>query len=810
MTGENPVESLVRDRNEIDTVKGIDIDSCLFENFVVDETVMDAPLKFFTNWYDIASLPVINGTTVAPVVLDYFPILFNLIATMLSTRWRFFRADMEFAIQINSTPLDYGSFLIGWNPSSIFDTVATCFDTMNADPWLFDISVGGIHVIKIPWSSVYTAIDVRRGVQLPGFHNNVPKLYLNWLNASTLGATLSSSVAIRGRFTNMKCWGSNSAVVAISSEDPVSQMEQVRNTVIAGGAILTSAHVGYKTFTGYKTQAEGVIADAKGMATVAGEVFDSTKTLFNDLTYSPTDPIDEAETHATSGVSFNQPTIFPAMTNIAYRPMENLSLTMKRIKPFGLHDPDLVHKIKDLMQIPCYLSSTDFVVGNTYTRRVSPMFNTFFNGNTDRVTYLTQFSQFFRFWRGSIDIKYTFHCSPMVSCRFTIYAEQIGTESTQSLTGTTAYLFRRHIEVTGFLELKIRVPYVFNCDWCPLTAYGPTSGGAPGYCIAPTKISISCLSITSGLAGNAATPHVYMNTFVSAGPDFQVRNLNGCKMNYFAPTPVSQMRVREKGSGYENICLGSDNPTMLRPVDEDIFTIETLLHRWSYREASSDPIDPLMPTRGNQVYATGVLPDMFDYLVNMFRYARGNVQFKMPIPTASTQQFVGVQMMGDISPFRTSTHGAGNLLGISSGTSIGSPVQNPVMEFELPVETYTEWAVCYSAQVNVIYDPEIPICLAAQVDDSSPVEFFVRAGRGFQVAYLQPPFSSQNMLFRASTNVPPTQMDSHIQERNFKNVSVETKTRIVSMPIDHLSDKRQLSHDNSNKVLSQSGAGWFR
>jgi len=279
----------------------------------------------------------------------------------------------------------------------------------------------------------------------------------------------------------------------------------------------------------------------------------------------------------------------------------------------------------------------------------------------------------------------------------------------------------------------------FQCDWCPVAGFEVSDP-----LIHPSRLVITVEDIMSPVLGTGITPLVVVNILRSAGEDFQVRDIVGGNYAYTSSFATSQMRVRNKEGPYMNICKGSDNIKKIYSVPEDNFTAIDLCRRWSYRsQAWSATGDINIPDI--TVYNT-VLPDLFDYVRNLFRYTQGDMEFMAPVPPTDTPATYGVFTKPATVVVPSGITPDGNSQ-VSSGASYTISGLNPVLRFIAPLRSYTsflETPACYSSLTLQKYC--IPRTIELETTfNTSPAFAYVRAGPNMQLFHLQPPLNLGNL-----------------------------------------------------------------
>jgi len=304
------------------------------------------------------------------------------------------------------------------------------------------------------------------------------------------------------------------------------------------------------------------------------------------------------------------------------------------------------------------------------------------------------------------------------------------------LSDNKLYHYRKYINVCGYTEVSITVPYISIYPWWPM-APNRTEEELLSQLSAPSYLVIEN---TGPLVGGNDFRAIYYSLEMSAHDDFQVRSL-GPRYRYIeAPEGVAQMRVRDKGQGYENICGVEYKSFKHLPIAEDLFTVDTLLGRWSYRIQDSTDISPL--TTRNPYESVFSTLGLFDYVVSLFRYARGNIQVKYIGDFASTGNVsLGVQpMIGYVERIPIVETGRPE-----NGMYKSYLQVNPTVSLDIPIIIPYDWTMTPNGETPANAD-SYPDPFFITQEGFSMANFYVRAGRAFQLAFLNPPLANRTML----------------------------------------------------------------
>lgn len=781
------------DRVAVETAKGLSREELKTEPFEIDEMKNDVPSRLLSQLFRLQATPIAIIPSVIPAIpskLDPFSILWTATKDLFETRFRYFRADIRMVIKINSTPLDYGFIGISWYPSDTLVTTASAFSAFNADPWLFPISCGGTHEIIIPYCSVYDGYSCRGDEECSGFNPPRPQVYLAKYGGGTLANTYAVSLTIEVGWHNIKCWGVPAypldAQPGLVAEGQMLSGPSVSGALLQGAQmfntvsdVASAASNAYKTVKGAHQWTREAVENVNSTYNDFKSEYEEAHKLFENVSKPMYDLVSWKEEAAVDGSMRNAPTPFGGMTNLGHTPIENFSFSQVRVDTLGLCDENREHKILDIMKIPCIHTFAEFTTGTSITLLVHPFpgmgfgaaSNTMY-GNQLWPDYLAQGAQFFRKIRGSIDYSFLFDTSSLVNGQVTIRCDQLGSERypTTSYNPLTdgRYLFKRTEQLTGHTRIDLTVPFIFNSRWCPNQAIWDVGDDSKSFYqnAFPSRLIITVEDLSSSAVGTGAVPKVELIVLRSAGSDFQVSNFVGGEFDRTLPAFEGQMRVREKPMKFENLLGGSDVLKLLRPVPEDKMTFEDIMKRWSTRRNPTVQTEGYTPhyshdmsltySAQNLLYRSVILPDYFDYVMNMFRYVRGNIQFRM-IPAQDTialDPYIEFTMKGDFAlvPGQPQDNGA-----ISSGTSWCRPELNPILEFEAPVEAYnTDWLVTGAQADNIINVPwALDFNDVNGIFANDDAKCQVRSGNSFQVAFIAPPMEVWFFLYPTNNQLSP-------------------------------------------------------
>jgi len=700
-------------------------------------SLVDNPIKLMSNWFENDTQNLVTGST------HTYDLLTNLLghfADIVGIRYRYFKSDIEVAITIRASAQYYGSLVVSWYPG----VVSADFAFANSDPVIIDITTGGTYIVQIPFSSVYEAYDVTTLDIRSGYVTPRPMLYIYCPYVRSVNSTQpTAQYTLMNRFVNPIFYGTTTRSGVAQMNNPVvegiSATNVFANPYVSAGTAALVAEVGLGSpvtrvagqVMSYWKEANQAYKTGKDAADAGRGMYGAMKDAVRSMFAR------DVKEEEAAGEVRNAPTPTGFLPSMTYTSADILDPgSAFRIPPVNLADHHLEHYLKELMQIRTIhhdlawtSTAQDDIMG------FHPMLMWY--NTTWGWPYSSFFSQFFRYWRGSYDVDLLFFTSPLVTARFVINAYTEGPTNTKPLSSVNAsFHFLKRVDVAGFTKVSLRIPFVFPSQWSEVYPFNGENMDV-SQSIIPSKLNIHLESPITG--GGDQSPQVYMMVLLKAGPDFQVRSFCGDSFYHYAleddkgkgkeKIGVAQMHVRSMECEYENMFQG-ENPYSYRELPEDYMSVEDCCLRWSSRQAV--PLQPFL-----QSHSYDPVGDSFDHLVACFRYARGCVQVKAVRPTEFPDQSYFLK--------GTPLPGVGDLDNMNSGEYRTYLSLNPVITFEMPMLAHTDWFVVHA---DTIPGPsQWPIATS----DSSLSDYYARAGRGFQIAFLNPPMSAREAVTMFST-----------------------------------------------------------
>lgn len=632
---------------------------------------------------------------------DFYPltVLIPFQAEFLKT-FRYLRCGFKLRFEQHTTPQHYGVSVISWLPEF---TANADYQVINANPTLLDMSSTETFEINIPFISVFEAypIAVGNGDPTAGPHVFFKSLFKEFTDSSIAQPTFSIYMSL----IEPEIFGavSQSGVLTTTAEDFISMSDFTPSTL---------ATAGIRTLSAVYPKATIAVNAAKVTSSVLQYAWDryaQSETSSPAINETP-QPVRNQAFGDLAGCVYS-----PNLQMVAYLPSFK--------QPYHLGETRMSHKIKDMIQIPTikqYLSFSS-VSADAYTELIYEPFTTpddptYFN------SYYDEISNLFRFWRGSIKMRLIFYTSPLISASFKIYwFNRDGNTTATNFTKIATDCYSRVIQVRGTTSIDVELPYVSSR---PYDSLAPILTGIA------TKPKLSTLyirNVSNPTQVGDVTGKVCLVTIVSAGPDFQFKDLRSMQ-----PTAISQMNLASTWSGdFQNIARGSNMYQYYEDLAEDYLTLEDISRRYSTR----------IPTGGLRLSSSSNTLfniDGFDWIQGMFRFVRGSICIKYLVPPTEPITFPTVGMSSNIPTVDPQFNGKFFAM---NGIASNSVNQNSVLEFEVPFQANTNWDyVRFRANNSRPGATFLPFVTPPYTDlTATPSRLYVSGGRDYQIAFLMPP-----------------------------------------------------------------------
>lgn len=523
------------------------------------------PSQLIGKMYNIANLIWTPGWAGAIMAFPF--LILSVIQTIqkVLTRYRFFRADVVVEFKMNSTPFHQGALIIGWLPCSNSLGLPTPNTTIPSDKFLLS-GMNGVVLsastqdslkLKIPymWPSDYLDLVMAPTTLQDGRIATVHVRELNTLTATSANIGTSIPITVFAGFENIKVAGY------------ISQMDSTNKESTK------KAEIGFDAKTVVSSVSK-VIRSFPIIGKPYGMLADLANTYAGDLSK----PLSNATAAPMRLVYLKESALAHANTYAEQTSLYANALVTQSPTFFGMKTSHL--SITELAQRPMLIAQQTFNGTTVYTctMRATPTNFTLtsISGGTSTTIgdWLSNLSQPFEFWRGSI--KYALHfCVPA----FYSFRVRIAITQQTALLIDPGDVPSTVIDVKGDTWYEFSVPYLYSTSW--RRPYFD-------HTLANTQVPTITISTITPIVGSAApaTPVVYMNVFRSGGPDTQFGRLRGVRPSTapFRKEPaVSQVSLDEKFSkGFPGLVDGVMGGVELGLVMcETVKTVSDCLKRYS-------------------------------------------------------------------------------------------------------------------------------------------------------------------------------------------------------------------------------------
>lgn len=220
------------------------------------------------------------------------------------------------------------------------------------------------------------------------------------------------------------------------------------------------------------------------------------------------------------------------------------------IKLCGLSRPD----IRDLAKTPAWLGTFSF--DETFPReavlRIIPLLSSLCASKdvSGTTTYapgmMAYYSQFFKYWRGSLKIMLVFNCSLFTSATVRI-THNTYNEATTDMELSAGNKISEILEIRGTTKWKKALPYIGLRAWTPVVGFRPPSIAATIIDAFPSALEITVLNPATSTA-DAGDATIYCSMYVAAGDDFDLKDYIGFNLRQTAvetPPPEKQSLAKD-------------------------------------------------------------------------------------------------------------------------------------------------------------------------------------------------------------------------------------------------------------------------
>jgi len=298
-----------------------------------------------------------------------------------------------------------------------------------------------------------------------------------------------------------------------------------------------------------------------------------------------------------------------------------------------------------------------------------------FSVSCDRLSF---FSQYARFWRGSIKYHFLFLASPMASVKLKMV---LTWNNNDSVTTEPESLLTRIVTIRGTTCVTIPIPFMYTQQWLPTmdVNLNATSGTTMvGQYNVPT-LYVSRYQPVYSTGDLPASVHMYV--WRSAGDDFMFSGLREAG-SYTVPLVEAQMRVSETFS-QEATLLGARDSRVFEGRDV-IEYVEDIAGRFSCDQTGTTtypvPID----------HSSGSGRCNIDTISSLFYFFRGSIDFKYVVGTPGTSTQLAV-LADDYNNYMGLRIGYTELENVANGKVVIDPRFTSVLEYRQPALAQYDW-----------------------------------------------------------------------------------------------------------------------
>lgn len=555
-------------------------------------------------------------------------------------RFRYFRADVEVQIRLNSTKFHYGQLLCyvvpDTTPTEVSTLVTDLWTASQLEPKLLLANSCTELTFTVPYQHQLDLIDVKDSANDPCSLCRIGVVVLAPLQTSSPTADDSLDVTVWARFTNFHIAGP-------------STIEFTKPTVLDFEKTVLPAHyqpkakvkTAAKSARQIKPESEQDAKSAQGTTTGIGERIKAFASSFTSV------PIIGGIASAASAVGgvlsdlgLNKPdstrlpqkVLTDAMSNtlqgkgldnstaLALNPAAHVSDDQN---VFGKHDP-CCYSFKALAMRPSLFEvraiPTTTAIGTivmNYLPRPVPKWSGI-NTGTRYDNWFAAAARQFLLWRGSVKYMFVFSCSSFTTARFrlTYHPDTVSQNAEANEGGDVISMI---IDVKGDTIAKITIPYLNKSPYLR-TPRGDTD-------TAPTANGLLSLSLVNRIIDvdpTIADSAIQLSVWVAGGEDTDFA------APYLPFNPAGSLKITPEGDVLDTFkavfppIIKAENKIMKKYcTSESELSIKTYLHRYMYLENTNfaqffSPTTPYPPYS-----STANMSPVWEW----FRFRRGSMRF---------------------------------------------------------------------------------------------------------------------------------------------------------------------------------------
>jgi hypothetical protein len=370
---------------------------------------------------------------------------------------RYIRSGIKLRFVQNSSPNTYGCAVISWLPNvgGIMP-----FQTINADPILMDISSRETVELNIPYVGLGTMYRYATTV-----NGQYPTVYFQTLGVYTTDSSINQpTFSIYASLLNPQALGALAqSGSSFGWEDALGIAQDVHSKGLVPGLL------------------HQVYNNPKYLAN-AGQAFKSvashTQTLLKESVSRFQGAQEVVDNSSEDRIVMVRNQTYGDMAGAVYMP----TLTMASnhtplIVPNHLCEHQLRHRIRDIIRIPCItewfsIDGTTPTTTNFFLRN-GPWEVDVHGSVFNYSTYMDEFANIFRYYRGSVKHRLMFYTSPLIQATFRLTLYYTDNQETVIPNSDTRWsCYNRIITIRGTTQVDFTVPFLYSCQFDDMISAG--------------------------------------------------------------------------------------------------------------------------------------------------------------------------------------------------------------------------------------------------------------------------------------------------------------------------------------------------
>lgn len=683
------------------------------------------------------------------------------IIPQILSMYRYYRADVEIRIKMETTPYHQGSLMVGYMPGVNYQlsaAVPTKYRLSGMNSQVLCASLQNELVFTIPFTSPRDWIDILE-TWSTGMDSSIGRMWivtLNTLIPTQANMPTSVPVLVYWRFKNIKQTMPISGPTVAPLEAKGHMSKHITNTEAH-----TKAKQGVDT-TGIVSTVSAMLKEAP----VIGGIYSSAVGVLKSIAPDLSKPISQE-----AGMMILSPYMGQAATTTGLDVAQELGTypnAQVSSSPmfYGMETSHM--PVADLAKKPMLYDSVALTNPSPiWFTGVTPVAH-----QAQRSDWLYNIMRAFRYWRGSI--KYLLHfCVP------SFYAARVQISLAHQNGNAVAQIgdiISKIVDIKGDTVVSLNIPYMQSVKWLD-----PRQN---------TNVPILQVTVLTTIVGSSApaTPTIYLNVWRAGGEDTEFAGLMAARDGVFVPSEaVGHMDINTLFKApFDPIIPGTTMSMENHFVMADIAgTVSDCLKRRSAHipDANGNATIPgvFLPGTSNVNFTT-IGREPFHYFSNMFLFWRGSRTLKH-WQNSDLIKLAGMQNNSSIGD------GAGYMF-ITTGTnanlchleSVNVPYYNPT-PFNTTWTGSQNVTVSYSASVEV---PVIhPVDIVPDVITNTTTRLSIEAGDDFMLLY-PVPFFPLELYPSVDEDIPTTSTVS----KNKTKVPPVTQDRVVMPDTNRRSSKQ--------------------